>query len=134
MTVSSLTIALAIAISAPASAHHSIAGMYDSSQNTTLEGVVAQFHFVNPHPFVLVTVQRNGGMEQWQMEMDNRRELSEIGFTDTTLKPGDRVVVHGSPARREVRKLYIWRLDRPADGWAYEQVGTRPRVRFPSAK
>ena len=131
MAVRSLTIALAIAISAPASAHHSIAGMYDSSQNTTLEGVVAQFHFVNPHPFVVVSVQRNGAMEQWQMEMDNRRELSEIGFTDTTLKPGDRVVVHGSPARREARKLYIRRLDRPADGLAYEQVGSRPSVRGP---
>src|SRR5688572_8217366 len=112
MAVRSLTIALAIAISAPAGAHHSIAGMYDSSQNTTLEGVVAQFHFVNPHPFVVVSVQRNGATEQWQMEMDNRRELSEIGFTDTTLKAGDRVVVHGSPARRELRKLYIRRLDR----------------------
>lgn len=134
MAVRSFTIAFAIAISAPAAAHHSIAGMYDSSQNTTLEGVVAQFQFVNPHPFVVVSVQRNGGMEQWQMEMDNRRELSEIGFTETTLKPGDRVVVHGSPARREVRKLYVRRLDRPADGLSYDQIGSRPRVRFPNAK
>jgi hypothetical protein len=134
MAVRSFTIAFAIAISAPAAAHHSIAGMYDSSQNTTLEGVVAQFQFVNPHPFVVVSVQRNGGMEQWQMEMDNRRELSEIGFTETTLKPGDRVVVHGSPARREVRKLYVRRLDRPADGLSYDQIGSRPRVRFPNTK
>ena len=105
--------------------------MYDSTQNTTLEGVVAQFQFINPHPVVLVTVQRTAGTEQWQMEMDNRRELTEIGFTETTLRPGDRIVVHGSPARREPRKLYIRRLDRPADGFGYEQIGTRPRVRFP---
>ena len=105
--------------------------MYDSSQNTTLEGTIAQFHFINPHPFVVVTVQRAGASEQWQMEMDNRRELAEIGFTETTLRPGDRVVVHGSPARREARKLYVRRLDRPADGFQYEQIGFSPRARFP---
>jgi hypothetical protein len=121
--------ALAVATAVPVIAHHSIAGMYDSSQNTTLEGVVAQFQFVNPHPFVVVSVQRNGATEQWQMEMDNRRELAEIGFTETTLKPGDRIVVHGSPARRELRKLYVRRLDRPADGLGYEQVGSRPSVK-----
>ena len=121
-------------MSGTAGAHHSIAGMYDAAQNTTLEGVVAAFQFINPHPVLLVTVQRGGSAEQWQMEMDNRRELTEIGFTETTLKQGDRVVIHGSPARREVRKLYIRRLDRPADGFGYEQVGTRPRVRFPGTR
>ena len=120
-----------LAVALTASAHHSIAGMYDGAQNTTMEGVVAQFHFINPHPFVVVTVQRGGASEQWQMEMDNRRELAEIGFTETTLRPGDRVVVHGSPARREARKLYIRRLERPADGFQYEQIGFNPRVRFP---
>ena len=120
-----------LAVALTASAHHSIAGMYDGALSTTMEGVVAQFHFINPHPFVVVTVQRGGASEQWQMEMDNRRELAEIGFTESTLRPGDRVVVHGSPARREARKLYIRRLDRPADGFQYEQIGFSPRARFP---
>jgi hypothetical protein len=31
--------------------------------------------------------------------MDNRWELAELGFTADTLKPSDRVVVSGSPAR-----------------------------------
>ena len=123
-----------LAVALTASAHHSIAGMYDSAQNTTMEGVIAQFHFINPHPFVVVTIQRAGGSEQWQMEMDNRRELAEIGFTETTFRPGDRVVVHGSPARREARKLYIRRLERPADGFEYEQIGFSPRARFPKSR
>ena len=67
--------------------------------------------------------------EQWQLELDNRRELTDIGFTETTLKPGDRVVVTGSPARREPQRMYVRRLDRPADGFGYEQVGSRPRLR-----
>ena len=118
-----------LVLTGAASAHHSIAGYYDSSREVTVEAVVSQFRFVQPHPFVIVDVRRNGGAEQWELELDNRGELVDIGFTETTLKPGDRVVVSGSPARREPQRLYVRRLDRPADGFGYEQVGTRPRLR-----
>lgn len=121
--------ALLVAASGAADAHHSIAGYYDTSRETTVDGVVAEFQFINPHPFVVVDVRRNGAPERWQLEMDNRFELAQIGFTETTLRPGDRVVVSGSPAHREARRLYIQRLDRPADGFSYHQVGNRPQLR-----
>ena len=111
-----------------AEAHHSIAAVYDSAREQRLEGVVAEFQFVNPHPFVIVTVHADGAETSWRLEMDNRFELAEVGMTDTTLKPGDRVVVTGSLGRTEPRTLYIRQLDRPADGFRYEQVGSRPRV------
>ena len=123
-----------LALAATAGAHHSIAGMYDASRNATLEGVVAEFQFINPHPILVVDVRRGDATERWQMEMDNRRELIEIGVTETTLKPGDRIVVYGSPARREVRRLYIRRLDRPADGFGYEQAGSSPSLRPPTRR
>ena len=111
-----------------AQAHHSISGVYDSARQQRLEAVVAEFRFVNPHPFVIVTVQADGAEESWRLEMDNRFELADVGMTETTLKPGDRVVVTGSLGRTEPRTLYIRQLDRPADGFRYEQVGSRPRV------
>jgi len=111
-----------------AHAHHSIAAVYDSSRQQRLEAVVAEFKFVNPHPFVIVTVEADGAEQSWRLEMDNRFELAEVGMTDTTLKPGDRVVVTGSVGRTDPRSLYIRQLDRPADGFRYEQVGSRPRV------
>ena len=111
-----------------ADAHHSIAGMYDQSRRVTLDGVIAQYQFVNPHPFVVVTIEADGVEQSWRCEMDNRFELAGVGMTDTTLKPGDRVVVTGSVGRTEPRTLYIRQLDRPADGFRYEQVGSRPRV------
>jgi hypothetical protein len=61
--------------------------------------------------------------------MDNRSELAAVGVTAETLKPGDRVVVTGSLARTQAHRLYIYRLDRPADGFRYEQVGSSPRIR-----
>ena len=114
--------------SVAAHAHHSISAVYDGSRQQRLEAVVAEFQFVNPHPFVIVTVDANGAAESWRLEMDNRGELQGVGMSAETLKPGDRVVVTGSLGRNEPRTLYIRQLDRPADGFRYEQVGSRPRV------
>ena len=109
-------------------AHHSIAGMYDQSRRVTLDGVIAQYQFVNPHPFVVVDVPMNGATQSWKAELDNRWELQNVGMTPTTFNAGDRVVVSGSPGRDRTLLLYVWRLERPADGFLYEQIGTSPRV------
>jgi len=120
---------IALACCAAAEAHHSIAGMYDQSRRVTLDGVIAQFQFVNPHPFVMVDVRDAGGAAQsWKAELDNRWELLDIGLTATTFKAGDRVIVSGSPGRDRTLLMYVRRLERPADGLLYEQVGTSPRV------
>ena len=111
-------------------AHHSIAGVYDSSQPVTLDAVVVEFAFVNPHPFVVVEVADRAGQPQsWRLELDNRFELVDVGMSADTLKRGDRVTVTGSRARDGSRGLYVRRLDRPADGFRYEQVGASPRIR-----
>jgi hypothetical protein len=129
MTTRHATVCAALGLaSVSAHAHHSIAAVYDGSRRQRLEAVVAEFRFVNPHPFVIVTVEADGAQLQWRLEMDNRFELAEVGMTESTLKPGDRVVVTGSVGRIEPRTLYIRQLDRPADGFRYEQVGSRPRV------
>ena len=110
-------------------AHHSIAAHYDSNQRVTIEGVILRLEFVNPHPFVTLEVTDGSGTaQQWRLEMDNRWELREVGFTTDTLSPGDRVVVVGDLARRQAHSLYVRRLDRPSDGFWYEVVGRSPRI------
>jgi hypothetical protein len=112
-----------------AHAHHSIASIYDRSRPVTIEGIVARFQFVHPHPFLLIDVKDGAGNAQpWRLEMDNLNELAEIGVTADTLKPGDRVVVSGSLARTQPQSLYLRRLDRPADGFWYEQLGQSPTI------
>jgi hypothetical protein len=114
---------------ATAQAHHSIASVYDTSRQATIEGDVSEFRFIQPHPLLIIDVAAEGAEpELWQLEMDNRGELAAIGITAETWKPGDRVVVTGSVGRMEPWRLYIRRLDRPADGLRYEQVGSRPRI------
>ncbi len=122
---------LAFAVGAVVSAHHSISAVYDASQSTTVDAIVAQFHFVNPHPFLIVEVREAGRAPQsWHLELDNRRELAAIGVTAQTLRPGDRVVATGSRSRTESQSLYVRKLVRPADGFEYEQVGSSPRVKL----
>ena len=111
--------------------HHSLASSYDSSRQLTLEGVVAEFHFVHPHPYLVIGVQGEGGTrEAWRAEMDNRFELSDIGVTAETFKPGDRVTFSGSAGRTPLT-IYVWRLDRPSDGLRYEQIGSTPHIKLP---
>jgi hypothetical protein len=114
---------------AAADAHHSLSD-YDSGHQVTVDGIISQFQFVNPHPFLVVDVKdTNGTTQPWRLEMDNRYELAEIGITKDTLKPGDRIVVRGNPGRSQPRMMYVQRLDRPSDGFGYEQVGTSPQLR-----
>ena len=111
-------------------AHHSISGVYDSGRQVTVQGRVVEFQFVNPHPVLIVATDADAGAasETWWLEMDNRYELADIGVTAATFEPGDRVVATGSAARADARSLYLMKLDRPADGLRYEQVGTSPRI------
>lgn len=111
------------------SAHHAITAIYDTAKPITIRGTVVEFQFVNPHPVLTIDVADDRGQhEPWQLEMDNRFELVEVGMSADTFKHGDRVIVTGGPARSRSHALYALRIDRPADGFRYEQVGSSPRV------
>jgi hypothetical protein len=130
-SVASIVFVLGLAGSA-LSAHHSIAGIYDGARQASIEGVVLTFQFVNPHPVITMKVDTsNGKSEEWRLELDNRFELAAVGMTADTLRPGDRILVTGSVARAQPNGLYVRRLERPADGLQYEQIGTSRRIRRP---
>jgi len=118
-------LALMMLATAGLDAHHSIAGMYDSSRPVTIDAVVTEYRFVSPHPYLDVRDSRTSQM--WRLEMDNRRELESIGVNEETIKPGDRLVVTGSPSRRGANQMYIERLQRPSDGFGFEQYRSSPR-------
>jgi hypothetical protein len=110
--------------------HHSLSGLYDTSASTSLEGLIREFHFVNPHPYLTVEVSRNGRIQRWKMELDNLGELTAIGMTAKTFRAGDRVMVSGNPGRDDAKTLYVRKLDRPKDGFWYTQDDTEPLMGF----
>jgi hypothetical protein len=122
-------VAALAAMGAAAQAHHSLSGVYDGSRQATVEAVVTDFQFINPHPFVMADVRdRDGRVRAYRFEMDNRRELIDVGMSGTTFARGDRIRVTGSVGRNEETHMYVRRLERPMDGFWYEQVGFSPRV------
>jgi hypothetical protein len=121
-----------IAAGTPGIAHHAISAIYDSRKRVTVEGAVREFQFVNPHPFLILGVSDGGKTLDWRLEMDNRFELIDEGMKADTLRPGDRVVASGSLSRTNPQGMYLMRLDRPSDGFRYEQIGASPRVRLGS--
>lgn len=118
-----------LALSVPIAGHHAISAIYDSSKRVTVEGAVREFQFINPHPFLVIEVSEGGKTIEWRLEMDNRYELIDEGMSAATLKRGDHVVASGSLSRSNPQGMYLMRLDRPSDGFRYEQIGASPRVR-----
>jgi hypothetical protein len=84
-------------LSLNALAHHSFA-IYDANNPLTLEGVVEEFRWTNPHSWVFVTVPNaNGDAKVWEIELGPINMLSRQGWTRTTLEPGDRIAMQVHP-------------------------------------
>ena len=124
----SVLLVLALA-GCPAQAHHSVAGMFDGDQQVTVTGVIAEFQFVRPHPYLLLDADRGTTEPQrWYVEMDNHRELVRAGVTEDTFRAGDEVIVTGDHARDGTEQIYIRQLHRPVDGLRYEIVNSSPLI------
>lgn len=82
--------------------HHSITPHYDPSNQINISGVVTEFKFVNPHSFVYFEVEQpDGGIAIWNCEMQAAAILRHSGWSQDLLKPGTRITVSGSAARRD---------------------------------
>ena len=84
----------------PALAHHSFAEEFDTSKPVTLEGVVTRVDWENPHVHYYVDVAGpDGTIVNWSCETSGPSRLARKGWTQESLKPGDKVVVHGYVAK-----------------------------------
>ncbi|HEV3333279.1 MAG TPA: DUF6152 family protein [Bryobacteraceae bacterium] len=99
----SLPLMVSVAILAgglPAFAHHAFSSEFDSSKPVALEGVVTRVDWQNPHVHFFVDVQQpDGSVVNWDCETRSPNRLEKQGWRRDSMKPGDRVVVHGNAAR-----------------------------------
>jgi len=89
---------VALATTAPASAHHSFA-MYDRSRTVTLQGTVKDWQFANPHSELTVVVVENDKQTEYKVEGASVNVLVRIGWSPNTFKSGDKVTVVMNPLR-----------------------------------
>jgi hypothetical protein len=105
----------------PLDAHHSFAAYYNESQSISLEGTVHEFRYKNPHAVVVFHVADAAGrLQKYEAEWANPSRLQRQGINTNTLRPGDVIVVTGSPGRKASdNKVHLKRIRRPSDGWTW---------------
>jgi hypothetical protein len=120
-----LLVAAASVLGSQAFAHHSFAATYLEDQTVTIEGELVQFLFRNPHSFVHVMVKEKDGQQvRYAIEWGGAGQLGGQGVTRETLKPGDVVVISGSPGRNPAdHRIRMVSLKRPKDGFGW---GSKP--------
>jgi hypothetical protein len=116
-----LTFAAVTVAALTLSAHHSFSAYYFEEQSVTLEGVVQEFQYRSPHAILTFAVLDGQGQTRtYAAEWANPNRLNRQGITRDTLKPGDAVIVTGSPGRTAAEyKMHLKGIRRPADGWVW---------------
>jgi len=92
---------MAVALAAPALAHHSPAA-FDRTKKVTLVGTVKEFRWQNPHTWIEVEVpdeKDKSKLVVWGVELTSPTYLIRAGWKSNIIKPGDKVTVVVNPVR-----------------------------------
>jgi len=110
--------ALALA-TAPARAHHS-ALMFEVEKTITVDGVVKEFQYTNPHSWLLVDVTNaDGTVTTWGFEAEGPSTLRRAGIRPSDLKAGTKLTITGRPMK-DGRPAAIWVEAVRADGKRFD--------------
>jgi len=106
--VVTLLIALtASAAAAPAMAHHSGA-MFEDKKEVTLNGIVEEVQFTNPHSWLLVDVKgADGKVTTWGFEAEGPSSMTRAGIRLKDFTPGTAVTITGRPMK-DGRPAALW--------------------------
>jgi uncharacterized protein DUF6152 len=90
---------LVLAAASPSFAHHGTAG-YDMSKTITLTGTVAKYEWSNPHIILYVDAKDDKGqLQRWSLELSAPLLMKRLGWSSTSMKPGDQIVAEAHPSR-----------------------------------
>jgi hypothetical protein len=121
MRISTAAVGVALAVAAPALAHHSISRDYHRNQRVEIEGQLIDVALINPHSEIQLEVRSDGEtVDIWQLELDDPGDLADQGIVAGTLQHGDTLIVNGNPARDGSMSMFVQRFVRPADGLQYD--------------
>jgi hypothetical protein len=112
-------VALLIAIAMPAVGHHS-ATMFDMVKTVTVEGVVKEFQYSNPHSWLLVDVTgKDGKVTTWGFEAEGPSTLQRSGIRRSDFTPGTKLKISGHPMKNGTPAA-IWTEAVRADGKRFD--------------
>ncbi len=114
-------IALCLFVSLPLlRAHHGLAA-FDTTHTVKYEATITAIEWINPHAFVYADIKDGTGkVRNWRLELGSLHMLTKYGgWTETTVKRGDHVVVQGFPAKDGSAYMSLGRIWLP-DGRSLE--------------
>ena len=99
------------AIDSPSFAHHGNAAFEVGTPTVLKNAVVTEFIWINPHPLIKADYKdEKGEVQHWIMEMGSTVSAQLIGWTRTTIAPGDVVT------------LYVWKAKTGAHAGRFNKV------------
>lgn len=88
-------------------AHHS-GSMFDEEETVTLEAVVKEFQYTNPHSWLIVNVTNDdGSVTTWGFEAEGPSTLLRAGIKKSDFSPGTKITISGHPMR-DGRSAAAW--------------------------
>ena len=99
-----------LTVSVPLFAHHG-AAVYDTATSVTVKGNVTAWLWTNPHTFLKVDAKDDSGNAvHWVIEAAAPANLANAGWTRSTFKPGDEVVVVVEPYKNQAASSPLGRF------------------------
>ena len=116
-----------VSITGPLSAHHSRA-MFNTDVLVSVEGVVTNVEWRNPHMWVTLAVPtEDGGTESWGFEGSGAAAMVASGISPEILKVGNRVKIIAHPPRDQATRTGEF-MGMEVDGVYYSR-GTGSNIR-----
>src|SRR5688572_23832206 len=114
-----LSLGVLVVTAATAIAHHS-ATMFDDKKTVTVQGVVKEFQYTNPHSWLLVDVTgKDGKVTTWGFEAEGPSTLQRAGIRPSVFPAGTKVTMTGRPMK-DGTPAAIWVLAVRGDGKRFD--------------
>jgi len=108
-----------VGASAPASAHHSRAA-FDTTVEVTIEGVIVDMLWANPHIYMTLEVPGpEGRPARQQVEIGPLSTLGPLGLSRDSFVAGERVTIRANPNRRGPGHTVVGLAATKSDGSVY---------------
>lgn len=107
---------LSVSATHNAVAHHAFAANYEMENVGTVEGIVEEVIWANPHVHFYIQVRNEDGtIELWDGEASNLSMMATRGWDRNTIRVGDAIRVTGALGRDGIRRIQMSEVVR-ADG------------------